>query len=182
MPGGPYNTHLIGKAVTENDWKRAYEQMKITNNIFSDAVTKMGDIADFKGIFKSINPKKTSFFVSAYNSFLWNNRASSIVKDNTKSKLHLFENVGELHLPIDHLSQCPLVCEVDGHDFMTEKFSVQSKMFKRNLIVATTVYARQREVDELHKGKKKITVSFFLPTGSYATMIIKQIFLRLQDK
>ena len=179
MPGGPYNTHLIGKAVVENDWKQAYEQMKITNNISSDTTSKKGDVADFKEIFKSINPKKIAFFVSAYDSFLWNNQASLTVKDNTKSRCHLFENVGELHLPIDHLSQCPSICEVNGYDFVPEKFSVQPKAYKRNLVIATTVYASQLEVDELHKSKKKITVSFFLPTGSYATMIIKQIFLRL---
>lgn len=182
MPGGPYNTHLIGKAIVENDWKQAYEQMKITSNVYSDAATKKGDFADFKEIFKSISPKKIAFFVSAYDSFLWNNQASLTVRENTKSKCHLFENVGELYLPIDHLSQCPSICEVDGFDFLTEKFSVQPMVYKRNLVIATIVYTSQPEIDELHKGKKKITVSFFLPTGSYATMIIKQIFLRLQDK
>jgi len=182
MPGGPYNTHLIGKAIVENDWKQAYEQMKITNNISSNDAIKKEKIKDFKEVFKSINPKKIAFFVSAYDSFLWNNQASLTVRGNTKSKCHLFENVGELHLPINYLSQCPPICAVDGYDFVAEKFSVQPKAYKRNLVIATTVYASKPETDELHKGKKKITVSFFLPTGSYATMIIKQIFLRLQDK
>ncbi|MCX6715998.1 MAG: tRNA pseudouridine(13) synthase TruD, partial [Candidatus Taylorbacteria bacterium] len=27
LPGGPYNTHLIGKAIVEEDWKEAYEQL-----------------------------------------------------------------------------------------------------------------------------------------------------------
>lgn len=31
-------------------------------------------------------------------------------------------------------------------------------------------------------SKKKITVSFFLPTGCYATMIIKQLFFNIENK
>jgi tRNA pseudouridine13 synthase len=34
-----------------------------------------------------------------------------------------------------------------------------------------------REEDEIHPGKKKLTVSFFLPRGSYATMLIKGLTL-----
>ena len=182
MPGGPYNTHLIGKAIVENDWKRAYEQIKVTDNIPSEVVVKTRNITDFKKIFKSLNPKKIFFFVSSYNSFLWNTQASLIVKKHTKSKYHSFENVGRLHLPVGHLFQCPHICEAEGYEFMAEKFSVQPKINKRNLIVATTMYAHNLEKDELHKNMKKITLSFFLPTGSYATMIVKQFFLRLNEK
>ncbi len=34
-----------------------------------------------------------------------------------------------------------------------------------------------REEDEIHPGKEKLTVSFFLPRGSYATMLIKALSL-----
>ena len=63
---------------------------------------------------------------------------------------------------------------------MAKKLSVRPKINKRNLIVATTVYAGNLEKDELHKNMKKLSLSFFLPTGSYATMIIQQIFIKLK--
>ncbi len=182
MPGGPYNTHLIGKAIVKNNWKQAYEQLKITNNITKKVASKTKDISDFKKVFESMNPKKGSFFVSAYNSFLWNTEASSVIKKNTKSKNSSFENVGQLYLPTDYLFQCPHICEAGGYEFITENFSVKTKPNKRNLLVATNMYAHDLESDELHKNKKKITLSFFLPTGSYATMIIKQLFLNLKNK
>jgi len=94
MPGGPYNTHLIGKAIVENNWKQAYEQLKITNNITQNAEIKMKDVSDYKKVFEVMNPKKVSFFVSAYNSFLWNTWASLLVIKNTKSKKVVFKNVG----------------------------------------------------------------------------------------
>lgn len=182
MSGGPYNTHLVGKAIVENDWENAYEYIKITNN----SLPKVGlntTSEDFKRIIKSMNPKKISFFVSSYNSFLWNIQASQAVSKHTKSKCYLFENVGKLYLPIDHFFQCPQICQVEGYEEHIIKNSpVQSKIYKRNLVVSTTIYAHNLEDDELHKNMKKITLSFFLPTGSYATMIIKQFFLRLKNK
>jgi tRNA pseudouridine13 synthase len=182
MPGGPYNTHLIGKAIIENDWRKAYEYMKSSNNITPEIIVKNKDAADFSGVFKLMNPKKLSFFVSAYNSFLWNKHASLVIDKNTKSKEYLFENVGMLNLPLASSFQCPHICAAEGYEFLTEKFIARSKEYKRNLIIGTTVYGNNLEIDELHKGKKKIIVSFFLPTGCYATMIIKQLFLSVENK
>lgn len=179
MPGGPYNTHLIGKAIVNDNWKEAYQHIKNSNNTLPDFATKTKNIADFKEVFKLMNPKKVSFFVSSYNSFLWNNQASSIVNKHTKSKKCPFENVGNLHIPTTHLFLCPSICDADGHEFIAQEFTTKPKKNSRNIIVATTIYAHSLEKDELHKNKKKLTLSFFLPTGSYATMIIKQIFLRL---
>jgi tRNA pseudouridine13 synthase len=182
MPGGPYNTHLIGKAITENNWKQAYEHIKITKNILPEDVKKTGDSKNFKEFFRSMNHKKVSFFVSAYNSFLWNAEASSVINKHMDTQHHLFENVGQLHLPTVNSFQCPHICESKGYELVDSEFTVKPKINKRNLIISTTVYAHELKNDEFHKGKKKITLSFFLPTGSYATMIVKQIFSNLKNK
>lgn len=142
----------------------------------------MGNVFDYKEVFKTINPKKVSFFVSSYNSFLWNDKTSLLIKENTKSKGHQFENVGHLYLPTTSSFQCPHICKASGFEFVKEKFTAKQKINSRNVVVATTIYTHDLENDELHKGKKKLTISFFLPTGSYATMVIKQIFLRLYEK
>ena len=33
----------------------------------------------------------------------------------------------------------------------------------------------QAEVDELHRGRRKLRLSFTLPRGAYATMLIKRL-------
>lgn len=181
MPGGPYNTHLIGKAIVKKDWKRAYDHIKMTNNIPSEFLTKLGNVPNYKEVFKTINPKKVSLFVSSYNSFLWNDKTSLLIKENTKSKKHQFENVGHLYLPTTNSFQCPHIYETSGFEFVKERFTVKQKINSRNIVVATTIYTNDLENDELHKSKKKLTISFFLPTGSYATMVIKQIFLKIKS-
>lgn len=179
MPGGPYNTHLIGKAIIENDWDEAYKQIKRTDNINTEFISSIKNISSSKDIFKAINPKKISFFISSYNSFLWNAQASRVINKNTKSKNHLFKNIGNINIPIDNLFNCPQMCEVKRYEFNSEKFSTNSRISKRNLMVSTTIYNHDLEEDELHENMRKLTISFYLPTGSYATMIIKQLFLRL---
>lgn len=182
MPGGPYNTHMIGKAIVGNNWKQAYEQLKITNNITQGAELKAKDISDYKKVFDVMNPKKVSFFVSAYNSFLWNSQTSLLIEKNTKSKKFIFKNVGKLYLPTNTVFQCPHICEAGGFELIPENFLVKPKPNKRNLLVATNMYAHDLESDDLHKSKMKITLSFYLPTGSYATMIIKQLFINLKNQ
>jgi len=179
MPGGPYNTHLIGEAIVKRDWKVVCDHIKITNSIPPDFLTKLKNTTDYKKVFKTISPKKVSFFVSAYNSFLWDNQTSSLVKKSTKSKKHWFKNVGHLYLPAEQPFQCPHTFEVDGYEFMREKFLAKRQVYNRNVVVATIIYTHDLENDELHGNKKKLTISFFLPPGSYATMVIKQIFERI---
>ena len=179
MSGGPYNTHLVGQAIIEKDWKRAFNHIKITNNI---SLNFQKDISNYKEFFKTINSKKISFFISSYNSFLWNKCVSLLIKENTKSRKYYFENISYLYLPVEYSFQCPLIGEINGYEFIEKTFITKPKVYSRNIVVGTTIYANDLENDELHKGKKKLTISFFLPTGSYATMIIKQIFLRLYGK
>jgi len=102
MPGGPYNTHLIGEAIVKGDWIEAYRHIKATNNILPSFFLKLENVVNCKEVFKKINPKKVAFFISSYNSFLWNNQTSLLIKDNTKAKKHHFENVGNLYLPTAH--------------------------------------------------------------------------------
>ncbi len=182
MPGGPYNTHLIGKAIAKNDWKQAYSELMISNNLSDKIKTKIKKNSDFKKVFESMNAKKVSFFVSAYNSFLWNTQASLEVKKHTKSKKILFKNVGELYLPTSSVFQCPHSYEAGGYELIKEDFSVEPMQNKRNLLVATKMYVHDLEDDELHVSKKKITLSFYLQTGSYATMVIKQLFINLINR
>ena len=44
------------------------------------------------------------------------------------------------------------------------------------LVVPKNVYANRPEPDEKHRGARKIEVSFSLPRGVYATMLIKHLF------
>ncbi len=53
------------------------------------------------------------------------------------------------------------------------------KSFMRKAaIIPDEIQISDKTKDELHEGKKKMTLSFFLPRGSYATMLMKRLSLR----
>jgi len=179
MPGGPYNTHLIGGAIVKNDWLLAYKYIKKTKDFREDF--QNGKELSPKDFFKLLNPKKMSFFVSAYSSFLWNNKASALIFKKNKVKKYFILNVGDLHLPIENNFNCPHFCIAGGYEFIVKDFMAAKKENFRNLLVSTNLYVKDPEPDELRADKQKMVISFFLPTGSYATMLIKQIFLNLKS-
>ncbi len=55
---------------------------------------------------------------------------------------------------------------------------VYFKSFKRRaVIIPDEIQSSDRGKDELHQGKMKVTLSFFLPRGSYGTMLMKRLSL-----
>lgn len=182
MAGGPYNTHLIGESIIKNDWERAFlEYQKSGNNINSDdqLFTKGTSNKCFKDYFKTINLNKVSFFVSSYNSYLWNNEASRQIGKLNKGKLKHFDGVGDLFIPDSSLFYCASTCLVKGHYFDKNKFKIGRKEDVRSLVVNANIFFTNLDKDEQNKFQWKVTISFFLPTGCYATMLIKQVFLNI---
>lgn len=168
LPGGPYMTHLIGKAICENKWDEAFEYMKQSGNEIPEGKTG-------KEAFKSINPNRVDFYVSSYNSFLWNNAVSDFLKKNYESRKFSFPGIGELYLPTDFANLPAGNFVVDSFYFDKEDFSTISSKFTREISLASAVYFCNKKHDEIFEGKTQISLSFFLHTGCYATMIIKQI-------
>jgi tRNA pseudouridine13 synthase len=180
--GGPYNTHLIGKAITDGDWITAYKEFKKSKNSELANVKKPIEInyVNCQKFFKQINFAKIRFFISSYNSHLWNKKASDYI-DKIKGGTfqHSFSEIGLLSLIKNKTFQVHNVLSVSGYEIDKNTYKTVPKEFTRNLLVTTTAFPVNIGQDELNKDKHKVQVSFFLPTGCYATMLIKQIFLKL---
>ncbi len=175
LPGGPYLTHLIGKAICEEKWDEAFELMKKSGNEIPEGKTG-------KAAFETINPGRVKFYISAYNSYLWNKAVSDYLGTDFKSQLHDFPNVGELNLPLSAQAVPTGIFTVPGYHFDLETFSAVESDFGRNIILPTTVYCGQPKDDEIFADKKCVLLSFFLHTGCYATMMVKQIIKTALEK
>lgn len=181
MAGGPYNTHLIGKAVINGNWKFAFSEFKKTENLSSKDKTVLKQRVGknrHKDFFKSINPQKLSFFVASHNSFLWNKEASLALEALNEGEKYKFPNIGNLFLPSGITFKSFNVHSINGFSFSEDSTRVISKLFTRSLTVTTAVFLNNIREDDLHNGKWKAIASFFLPSGSYATMLIKQMFVK----
>ncbi len=168
LPGGPYTTHLIGKAIVEEKWDEAFKILKTSGNEIPEGKTG-------KDAFLALNPSRVGFYISAYNSYLWNNAVSNYIKQQGHSKATDFPGIGELYLPVSMEISLPIGgLAADGYRFDRETFEITERRVSRNVFSSTAIYADSLAEDELYNNKYRVTLSFFLHTGSYATMIVKQ--------
>ena len=173
IPGGKHNTHLIGKAITENDWEEAYRQFKISKNtgLPKNSITKREDPGE---ILRSLNPKKLSFFVSSHDSYHWNQELSFKLEKTCKGVRHVFKNVGNLFVPEGNTFTAINIFSCKGNK-LEKDLSVSVKDNTRSAFITTAIYVLGIEDDDIHKNREKIKLTFFLPTGGYATMCIRQL-------
>ena len=125
--------------------------------------------------FEALNPGQVGFFVSTYNSYLWNIAVSKYIKESLKSKKYIFPDLGELHLPIITESTLSSPFMISGYRFNKETFVAEEAKIFRDMILPTVVFARDIKNDEIYAGKKRILLTYFIFTGCYATMVAKQI-------
>ena len=173
IPGGKHNTHLIGKAIVENDWYKAYKQLQISKNtgLSEDPLVNKETC---KEMLRSLNPKKLSFFVSSHDSYHWNQELSFKLEKTCKGARHLFKNVGNLFVPEGNTFTAINIFSCTGNK-LEKDLTVSMKNNVRSAFITTAIYVLGIEDDDMYKNKKKVKLTFFLPTGGYATMCIRQL-------
>ncbi|WP_013335060.1 tRNA pseudouridine(13) synthase TruD [Gloeothece verrucosa] len=185
LPGGPYNAHLIGELIIQGNWKSALAEFCCTKNITPELEANLPTNQSEENcrhfFLNQVGYKLVSFFISSYNSNIWNQKVSNFLKElsylNTKDLPEL--ELGKLQIPTTNITQIPLYLSIDAFQLKEEGNLVTSKK-NRLLVVPTKIYCQEPESDEFHPGKVKLSMSFFLPTGSYATMLLKQIECRFR--
>jgi tRNA pseudouridine13 synthase len=176
LPGGPYISHQIGKAITTHNWIQAYKYFKKSGNkaqsmLSSAQETQADQCLQF---FQALSFNKVDFFISAYNSYLWNKRASSYIKTSCDAKLISYPHIGDLAVPKQDTFSLANIISVSGFE-VSPKLDISHKDKERNLTVTTTVYLQETQKDLQNSGKQAVTISFFNPPGCYATMLVRQL-------
>ena len=148
----------VGRALVKKDFANACEllELKVKGK-------------DYVGSLRKFGLKKLKFLIHAYQSFLWNKMAKKVKN-------------GQLEL-VGFLTKDP------RYDKLLKTEGIVPKDFIIRQIPELSVEGAQREVvievrrfktlefedDELNLGKKKQKVSFQLPKGSYATVVVESL-------
>ena len=155
--------------------------------------------------FERIDQNLRILYVSAYQSWIWNRTLAAIVRklpdtyevDYAAGK-HVFyraldprshDRLAELAIPlitpsekfegeIAEITSAILQEEqVEQRQFRLKKLA---KTFfgkgRRDALMAPAALAASTADDELNRGRRKMTLSFELPKGSYATVLLKRLF------
>lgn len=149
---------LIGKMLVKKQFKDACVELKI-----------IAEKNDCVGALKKLGKERLKFYVHAYQSELWNKIAE-------KSKKKTIPIIGYLTEGKDY----DKILKKEGltkEDFILRSIpEIGVEGGERSRVVKVENFKTlSYEDDELHPGKKKQVVSFFLEKGAYATTVLEAI-------
>ncbi|MCX6708341.1 MAG: tRNA pseudouridine(13) synthase TruD [Candidatus Woesearchaeota archaeon] len=157
------NNADIGRHIVKREFKKAadlivnlYPQIQLRGN-------------DYVGALRKLPRKLLMLFVHAYQSLLWNKAAMLTDKEELPIVGFGTEN-------IDEITQKMLEEEkIKPADFIVRELPEASAEGTERKVWAEAKELKigKLEEDECFPGKKKITIEFFLPKGSYATEFIR---------
>lgn len=200
------NNDLIGKSIINGDFKKAVELVLKSNSDCNELIERhlQRQKNDFIGALKIMPFKMLKLYVHSYESFLFNKALgecismNNITKNNTNKK-----NVDEKNgnglaynekIPIVGFStelkelKNKQVKKIIGNLMEEEKITERSFIIRaipdlsseggeRNAFIKINAFKIiSIQKDELNDGKKKMVVSFSLPKGCYATVLIGFLF------
>ena len=175
MPGYPKVSHLIGEALLEKDYRKAYDYLKISGT----HEASLPFDGDYEGFFANMEERIRGFFFSSLYSREFNQKLGDLLEQS--GQVTVVEDEGiSFRMPKEKRTMAALFAE-DNPEEKLGSFRVKTLEQKvpRKLLATTQVQFLGCREDEYHPGTSVLTVSFFLPMGSYATMAMKQLDLFL---
>ena len=148
--------------------------------------------------YKRISPELRQLFVSAYQSYLWNECVKELLSpvpglfevpyragtlffiEGTPELPESFPTVSHKLVPQPH--EEPIVHKILERehlalaDFDIRKTGNFFKTHERRVLLSARLRLSVAVDDELNPGRLAMTVSFTLPPGSYATIVLKHLF------
>lgn len=177
------NNAEIGKLVVKGRFKEAIELVLGGKGEFEEKVR--GYIEenpnDFVGALRAIPKKILQLYVHAFQSKIWNASAKKLEKSGTSIKVPIVGFGIELQGNAGKIIADILKKEgVAQRDFVIKKIpELSSEGSKRSLFTKISdLKISEAKKDELNESKKKLTISFSLPKGSYATRVVKELCCR----
>lgn len=172
----------IGKMIVKKDFKGAIGAIMSTNPRYRDSIDESlaENPSGYVNALRRIPFKILRLYVSSYQSLLWNKTAEQLIssKRNLDIPLPGFstewrdKNIEKIQKDILEKEQVKL------RDFICREIPELSIEGQTRALWARVKSLKigKKEPDELNEGKWKISMSFTLGKGCYATVFIEQLF------
>ena len=182
------NNKEIGKALIKRDFKKACSLLNL------EAGNPLNSLSRIKNL---------KFYLHSYQSYLFNEYLSKLVKNGIKVKYSLGffafsdkqakKQIKNIKIPLlnfdTDLNEFPYYKKIMKKenlkldDFIIRQVpSLIDETKKRDSIVKIRNLKVKYEKDNIFKNKLKAVLSFSLPSGSYATILIKKMFNEIKNQ
>ncbi len=163
--------YLIGKAIVKGDFTQACQllDLKIIEN---DPIRTLRTMADRRML---------RFYISAYQSYLWNQVVEQVADEKAVPVIGFLTKLASPRIR-DIYEKLLHQEGVTTRDFLVPKMpELGNEGTERELCVRVVNFSAAWDQDELHDGKYKATLSFQLPKGAYATLVVTTLFSSLSQ-
>lgn len=130
-------------------------------------------------VFKTYHPEPILKYMGVYWGYLF---YKSLHKNNSSYLMELLLPTASQNAKMpDALTENIYTEILNEHQLQPSSFNlrkIKAAFFKSNpraLVIVPAISHAEMEDDELYSGKKKLTLEFKLPRGSYGTMLIKRL-------
>ena len=150
----------------------------ILNNIKPILYYLQTNIQDYKGAFCVLSNKEKSFFISAYQSYIFNQSIQKFTfqYDDMLSLVCENENENENKHINEYENELLLKDKITRDNFKSLKeINIEFKSHKRDVYTKVSKLSYQILDDEHFEGFQKVILDFSLNSGSYATNVIEQL-------
>jgi len=168
----------IGRALVRRNFSKAVELID-DPDVRSYSETYPGD---YIGALRQLPLKIRRIYVHAYQSWIWNKTVEEYVKKEKPIKNEKIPIVGfGTEIKSDKVGR--IINKILQQEAITQRDFIISQMKEvtaeggeRDLFVKPIDFDIKLGKDELNEGKHKAVIYFTLPKGSYATVVIKDLF------
>jgi tRNA pseudouridine13 synthase len=176
VPNAPKTTHLIGHALLEGNYAVAMSLLREARTPESQkALNYVGPPEEF---FASIDDRITNFYKSSHSSYVWNQRLREEINGHRLPDTYEDSEDGIEFLfsrrqaeVVRLLAQRPMI-EYTKH-YGGDRSSAAVGL--RSTAVQVQIHCSGAGRDDAHSSRHWCDLSFFLPSGSYATMCVRQL-------
>jgi tRNA pseudouridine13 synthase len=176
------DNHIIGRMLIKREFKKVVELLIERNEYKIKDYLKLKP-NDYIGALRKIPKKELFFYISAYQSYLWNECVFKYSKFNPTIDesfpligfgIEVNDNIKKII--IDEILKKE---NIILRDFIIREFpEITTAGSSRNIFSKIYDFKMDElENDEFNIGKKKIKICFYLNKGDYATNVCKNLFL-----
>ncbi len=149
---------VVGKMLVKKQFKEACKELEL------EAIQN-----DYVGALKKLGKDRLKFYIHSYSSYLWNRIA-------VRSQKKILPIIGYLTEENDYETVLKEE-EIRKEDFLVRSIpEIASEGGERKRVIAVQDFKTLSFTDdELHPGKKKQIISFYLEKGAYATTVLEAL-------
>lgn len=180
VPGGPKKSHLVGAAMLAKRWDEARETLVALRA--PESLLAAAWKGTSQELFSELDSRTSAFFLSAHASYEWNRSLRDLVDEHC-GKLGEVQVDG---LNFTFLDSAGAVAKVmaAARELPSPRYTFvdgvpRVRMSTRPTVVQTIVEIERYQDDEYFPGMGRAELSFFLPSGSYATTAVRQLLRQL---